>query len=206
LTETTGPRASTAGYGTEADTLARTYESIAFEALHRRTLPLMPAPPARVIDIGAGTGRDAAALSRWGHRVTAVEPTAELRAHGERIHAGSAIRWIDDGLPDLERVRALGETFDLILMTAVFMHLDEGERAAGMAALARIAAPEGRLIMSLRHGPVPPGRRMFEVSGDEATDLGLRNGFRPIFRTEQTDMQGRPDVTWTILAFEMPQP
>jgi protein-L-isoaspartate O-methyltransferase len=32
-----------------------------------------------VLDIGSGTGRDAAGLAAMGHSVVAVEPTAELR-------------------------------------------------------------------------------------------------------------------------------
>ncbi len=77
------------------------------------------------MDIGAGTGRDAAALARRNFQVHAVEPTAKLRAHGQRLHMDSNIVWTDDSLPDLEQVHAGGERFDLILMTAVLMHLNE---------------------------------------------------------------------------------
>src|SRR4051812_2339242 len=97
------PRPSNAGYSQDASALAVQYESITFEQAHQASLHLFPARPSRVLDIGAGTGRDAAALARLGHRVVAVEPTAELRAHGERIHRESPIRWID--CPTSERSR-----------------------------------------------------------------------------------------------------
>jgi len=34
----------------------------------------------------------------------------------------------------------------------------------------------GIMIMSLRHGPIPPGRRMFEVSAEETMALAQRPG------------------------------
>ena len=61
------------------------------------------------------------------------------------------------------------------MLTAVWMHLDEDERAAGMASLAGLLAPGGQILMTLRHGPVPPGRRMFDVSAAEIA-LAARHG------------------------------
>src|SRR4051812_8147427 len=72
-------RASMAGYAEEAAALIKQYERISFAEAHRQVLHLMPVTPGRVLDIGAGTGRDAAALATMGHSVLAVEPTEELR-------------------------------------------------------------------------------------------------------------------------------
>ncbi|MBA9855396.1 hypothetical protein D7S65_06330 [Ralstonia insidiosa] len=47
------------------------------------------------------------------------------------------------------------------------MHLDEAERKAAMSAVAGLVRAGGVIVMSLRHGPVPDGRRMFDVSADE---------------------------------------
>ena len=85
----TGPRSASGtpngiqGYGETADLLVTQYESRTFADVHRGLLPLLPAAPARALDIGAGTGRDAAALAALGHTVLAVEPTPEMRAHGQ---------------------------------------------------------------------------------------------------------------------------
>lgn len=192
---------STDGYAGEADALAVQYESITFEAVHAAILPHLPSP-GRALDIGAGTGRDAAALSRRGFAVVAVEPTAELRAHGERLHAGSAIVWIADMLPDLATVTARGERFDAIFLTAVWMHLDAGERSRAMAVLATLAAPGGRVFVTLRHGPVPEGRRMFDVSGEETAVLAAAHGFMPRHMARYPDMLGRADVSWTALVLD----
>lgn len=204
ITSTRSGPAGTEGYGENAEALAGQYESITFAEVHRQTLHLYPAPPARVADIGAGTGRDAAALAAMGHDVLAVEPTAELRREGRRLHAGAAIEWIDDGLPELPSLHGRGEKLDLILLTAVWMHLDAEERRTAMGGLARLLAPRGIVVMSLRHGPVPEGRRMFDVSGDESAALGEEHGLRVVFRGAREDTLGRRDVSWTLLALAAP--
>ncbi len=106
---------SKAGYAENADALVAQYEGIAFAETHRDTLHLLPAAPARILDIGAGSGRDAAALCALGHSVVAVEPTAALRQQGQRLHAQAPILWLDDELPDLPRLAAQGERYDRIL-------------------------------------------------------------------------------------------
>ncbi|WP_405979306.1 class I SAM-dependent methyltransferase [Streptomyces sp. NBC_00158] len=191
--------ASTAGYGEAAEVLAEQYESVTFEEVHREVLHLFPTRPGSVLDVGAGSGRDAAALAGRGHRVVAVEPTAELRAVGMRIHAGRGIEWVDDELPGLPGLEA--RRFDLVLLTAVWMHLDEGERAAGMGRLAGLLASGGRVVLSLRHGPVPAGRRMFAVTAGETVELARTCGLEVLHLAEREDPHGRPGVSWTYLGF-----
>jgi SAM-dependent methyltransferase len=163
---------------------------------------MFPAPPASVLDVGAGTGRDAAALAKRGYRVAAAEPTAELREQGRILHAKQAIDWIDDALPALPRLIGRGERFDLVLLTAVWMHLDESERRTGMATLARLVAPGGQIIMTLRHGPVPRGRRMFEVSGAETAALAKQAGLHVNLLASRQDAQHRADVSWTVVGLK----
>ncbi|MFK8906067.1 class I SAM-dependent methyltransferase, partial [Streptomyces sp. YS-3] len=170
--------AGTRGYGVDADALAEQYESVTFEEVHGGLLHLYPAPPGRVLDLGAGTGRDAAALARLGHTVTAVEPTAELRRHGVRLHADTPLTWLDDALPGLPVLTGRSERYDLVLLTAVWMHLDAAERARGMRSVAALLAPGGTLAMTVRSGPVPPGRRMFEVPEAETLALAGAAGLR----------------------------
>ena len=191
----------TEGYGQEADNLARQYEEMTFADVHRDTLHLLPKPSALILDVGAGTGRDAAHLAHKGYRVVAVEPTPELRHHGMRLHADAAIEWIDDSLPALTALQKNQGRFDAILMTAVLMHLDEDERRTAMASIAPLLAKQAVLILSLRYGPVPSGRRMFAVPPSEIVDLAKVQGLTLIHQNDREDMKSRPDVSWTYLAF-----
>ena len=161
----------TEGYAEEAEQLLGRYESITFEVAQGPVLHLIPAAPARILDIGVGTGRDAAALAARGHSVVAAEPTTALRLGGMALHPSPRIEWVDDSLPLLAVLRARGEAFDLAMLTAVWMHLDEEERRAAMPAVASLVRPGGTALMSLRHGPVPRGRRMFDVTAEETVRL-----------------------------------
>jgi DNA repair protein RadA/Sms len=77
------------------------YESLAFEEAHGPILDLLPATPGRVLDVGAGSGRDAAWFAYRGHAVVAVEPSDNMRRQARERHADPRIRWIDDALPGL---------------------------------------------------------------------------------------------------------
>lgn len=192
----------TEGYAEQAHAIVGPVEKIRFADLHRPILHLIPTAPCAVLDIGAGTGRDAAALAALGHRVLAVEPTAALRQQAVTLHPCPLIEWLDDSLPDLARVRARGPRFDLIMLTGVWMHLDEAQRRWAMPRLAGLASAGGIVTMTLRHGPVPAGRRMFDVSGDETSALAKAAGLRLTLRLDNQPSQfNRIDVTWTRLAF-----
>ena len=64
----------TEGYARHAEVLANDWRKISFEDHHRPVLHLIPDAPSRILDVGAGMGRDAAALASMGHAVLAVEP------------------------------------------------------------------------------------------------------------------------------------
>lgn len=192
----------TEGYAVEADALAVQYESFTFEALHKNIIPLFPKNACRVLDIGSGTGRDAAGFASLGMKVLAVEPVAEMRAHAERMHTSPHIEWLDDSLPGLARITARRETFDIVMMTAVLMHFDDGERATILTRVAPMIAKDGILALSLRHGPVPPGRRMFAVSDDEVVALATAQGLENILLLQgHRDKFHRDDVMWSRLVF-----
>lgn len=195
----------TQGYDQDVEAFFARADGVPFGEKYTGLLHLMPAVPSRILDIGAGAGRDAADFAALGHKVLAVEPTPALLAGAVARHAHPAIAWLDDGLPDLAAVRARGEAFDLVVLSAVWMHLDAAERRRAMPNVAALMADGGRLILSLRHGPVPPGRRMFEVSAAETLGLAEAEGLRPRFHQERGSIQAAnrlAGVTWTILAFE----
>jgi SAM-dependent methyltransferase len=191
----------TEGYGETADERVEQYESLAFADVHQHMLHLFPTTPSRVIDIGAGTGRDAAAFAGMGHTVTAVEPTPELRSAARRLHGHLPITWIDDSLPDLDSVHALGQRYDLVMLTAVWMHLDESQRERAMGRVAALLDAGGLMSLSLRHGPVPAGRRMFEVSNAETRALAALHGLSMVLESEGAALLGGPAVWWSRLAF-----
>ena len=193
------------GYAEQAEELVKRYEAVPFAEKHRAILHLLPKAPGWVLDIGAGTGADAAWFASGGHQVVAVEPTGELRCPGMALHPSPSIEWIDDQLPGLASVLARGQRFETIMLIAVWMHLDEEERRIAMANVACLLAPRGVIIMTLRHGPVPAGRRMFAVTGEETIALARSHGLRAVLDSHSLSAQAvnrAAGVTWTSLAFE----
>ncbi|CAB3808380.1 hypothetical protein LMG28614_06786 [Paraburkholderia ultramafica] len=63
----------------------------------------------------------------------------------------------------------------------------------------------GVLVMFLRHGPIPAGRRMFDVTPEETIQLATIHGLQLIHRLRTSSIQlanRNIGVTWTRLAFE----
>jgi SAM-dependent methyltransferase len=194
----------TEGYVDEAEELFNLYESIPAADLHRAVLHLIPTAPSSILDVGSGTGRDAAWFASMGHRVVAVEPTDAMRIPAMALHSSPLIEWLDDSLPDLALLLARGEKFDVIMLTAVWMHLDAEQRRRAIPNLASLVRQGGAVIMQIRHGSVPMGRRMFEVSPEETIELARTQNLHPVLnlRTESRQEQNRiAGITWTSLAF-----
>lgn len=189
-------------YAENAEQLAERYESVDADVVFAPLARLLPDAPARIADIGAGTGRDAAWLAARGHSVTAVEPTQGLRKAGISRH-GDRVEWVSDTLPGLTTLD--NRTFDLIFLNAVWHHLDEASREAAMKRLAELTCAGGRVLISLRHGPLPKGQPVEPLSTEQELERAQRAGFELIQRIETDSRQEnnrQADVTWTWLALE----
>ena len=119
-----------------------------------------------------GTGRDAAWLASRGLEVVAVEPSGAMRAEAQRLHA-FAFDPMDQRilLPSSNGVLRLGLSFDLILLSAVWMHVPPTDRARSFRNLVTLLKPGGRMAITLRHGPVELERGIHTVSQAEIESL-----------------------------------
>lgn len=191
-------------YEQHASQLATQYESLAFEDVHVALLDLLPEPGATILDVGAGSGRDAAWFASRGYDVVAVEPSDAMRAQARALHPSPRIHWVSDSLPELAQVRRLGLTFDFILLSAVWMHVPPASRARALRKLATMLSPSGRIAISLRIGEPDNERAMYEVSLLELTSLSQQFGLRFIRATESVDRLGRAGVSWSTAVLGLP--
>ena len=191
-----------AGYAGDAKDLIPRFEAFRTLDVLAPVAELLPAQPSRILDIGAGTGRDAGWFADQGHRVVAVEPVRQFRRAGMDLHPHANITWLDDCLPVLGRVSAQEAPFDLVVAIATWQHLRPDQQPSAMAALAALVAPKGRLIISVRHGPGAPMRPCFPADVDAAIRWGERAKLNLLMRREADSVQQKnrdAGVRWTWL-------
>ena len=193
-------------YDAQASALVAEYESLDPTEYRATYASLLPAGvDLLALDVGAGSGRDAAWLAGLGFEVVAAEPSSGMRGAGKHIHADSPIRWTDDRLPGLDRTHALGLSFDVVLLSAVWQHVAPGDRRRAFRKLVTLLKPGGLLVLTLRMGPAPPDRPMHEVSLGEVEVLAREFGVL-VARVERMggDAARRPGVDWITVAMRLP--
>jgi SAM-dependent methyltransferase len=174
-----------------------TYERLQFSSTHRSFLRFLPAKGARCLDVGAGSGRDAAALARRGYLVTAVEPSNGLRQLAIAAHKAPSIEWIKDALPELASVRAMGTLFDFILLSAVWMHIAPQDRITSLRSLKHLLTPTGSICMTLRLGAPPSNRLAYPISLNELEQQARVCQLQMVYLSRSTrDSLKRDDVRW----------
>ena len=159
-----------------------------------------------VLDVGAGSGRDARYLAAKGLGVVAVEPSNGIRELAQQYSVSNPIHWIADSLPELTEVFRLQTKFDLILLSAVWMHIAPSSRERAFRKLSSLLKPNGKLIISLRHGICDDERTMYDVSADELAKFASQFGltYRLLTNEQSADVLGRDCVTWQTVMLTLP--
>jgi len=208
-------------YNENAKELSQQYLSKTFDEVHKSWSQFLPSiienSNARILDLGAGSGRDSKHLAELAAKthntennvqIFAVEPAKELSIIGENTTQLFNVKWLEDSLPALRNVTKQEISFDLILLSAVWMHIPPSDRARSIRKLANLLKPGGKLVISLRHGQTDEEckqRKMHHVCPDElkrlATDVGL---FTKLETAKEEDKLGRNHVSWQTVVLQMP--
>ncbi len=163
----------------------------------------------RVLDVGAGSGRDLARLLAGGWEAFGVEPSPSLIEEALRCHPELQGQLSQDGLPNLPTID--DQSFDGILCSAVLMHIPEEELFDSIFSLRRILKPGGRLLISLPIEPDgtptcgrdPTGRIFNGLSAGKIEWLLSRCGFRKIGIGQSDDALGRTERRWVTPLFSL---
>lgn len=127
-----------------------------------------------------------------------------MREEAQRRHPDARITWLADSLPSLEAVYRLGAAFDVILLSAVWMHVAPAERARAFRKLVTLLKLGGILALSLRLGPPVAGRDMHPVDLAEVKALARRQGLVMVTAEAAPDRLGRSKVTWVQVVLRLP--
>lgn len=142
----------------------------------------LPPAPARIADLGCGTGTLAVLLAGQGYDVHGVDLSGEMvvraRAKAEAVGVSATFTEGDATRPRLE-----AGTFDVVLSRHVLWALPDP--AAGLAGWVRLLRPDGRLLL---------------VEGSWSTGAGLRaDETERLLRAHRSEVHVRPlpeDVYW----------
>jgi SAM-dependent methyltransferase len=191
---------SLAFYDSRADHLARSYEAVDFKEVHPYLVKLLvSATTKRILDIGSGSGRDAAWMATAGHMVTAVEPCEHMRQLAQTFHPDVNVRWIDDALPVLGKLGTESAAFDIIVLSAVWMHVHPDDRPLAIKRLAQLVSRGGLLYMTLRLGPEERERAAYPTLAGELEGLAGEHRMEVREFGVREDLLARADVSWRTI-------
>lgn len=192
------------GYARVVDQFIDATEAVDFYELHKPFLDFIPAKSSRVLDVGAGVGRDAAVLASMGHSVVAVEPMPNFLAVAKELHNSQNIEWVDDALPMLTKFGEMPNQFHFVLASAVWHHIDDTERKLAMSRISQLLCPGGVFALSLRNGPVGGGTHIFTTDGRLTIEIAKAVGFKTLLNlpNQASIIAGKDDVVWTKLVFQ----
>jgi SAM-dependent methyltransferase len=168
------------GYGRSFARLVESGEDVDGEA--RLADALLPRG-GRVLDVGSGMGRVAAALRARGHQVVAVEPDAALVAQSRRTYPGLDVLEADILAVTTDALEAHGgpTTFDLVVLVGnVMVFVAEDTERQVLSRVADLLAPGGRVLVGfhLQGGPATARRYPADEFVTDAAAAGLRVDLR----------------------------
>jgi SAM-dependent methyltransferase len=168
------------GYGRKFGQLVADGEDVDGEA--RLADTLLPRR-GRVLDVGSGMGRVAAALTSRGHEVVAVEPDPALVAQSRRTYPDLEVLERDVLALTAEDLAGLARpaAFDLAVVVGnVMVFLAEGTERQVLARVRSLLAPGGRVLVGFHLADGPTTARTYppEEFAADVEASGLRVDLR----------------------------
>jgi SAM-dependent methyltransferase len=190
-------------YTSNAQRLAQQYDSLSPEQVHADWIAHLPSIKSnqtlQALDLGAGSGRDASWLAGKSWDVLAVEPSVGLSRLGEFATHGQDVRWLNDTLPALASIPvSYDASFDLILASAMWMHLTPAEQVQSLLRLTQLAAPVAVLVITWRNQADEAERVFYPVDAEQ-----FKAGqFKLLAAYSSADEGGREGVVWQCVVLE----
>ena len=196
-------------YQQNAKALATRYEA-ADVAQMQTMLTACFAEYSTLLEIGCGSGRDAAFMLSHGYEVTAVDGSREMIESAMKHHPELADRLLEVRLPAGLNSAFTPDSYDGIFSIATLMHLPEDDIWATLTAIATMLRPNGRFFFSVsiarddvdEFGFDKKGRRFTPLTQEHWLQLCQHCGLREVMTKTSGDGLGRKGIVWLTCIVE----
>ena len=134
-------------YDKNAKPLSAQYEEANVNDLHAMLERWLP-DRGTVLEVGCGTGREAAWMAARGLDVTATDASAAMLAEAKKNPNAASVRFEQACFPMKEGSPLLQKRFDAIVCIAVLMHVPDNDLFDMLFQMRELLNPGGRVICS----------------------------------------------------------
>lgn len=194
-------------YDAHAEELTDKYESAELAEMHQLLLRYLP-KNGELLEIGCGSGRDAAFLLGESYRITPVDPSESMLRQAATRHPELVSLLMPKSFPLSQDDALMIRHFDGILCLAVLMHIPNHDLFEFARQNALLLKSGGILILSFSTGRQvtgddrdSSGRLYIERPAEQIQLLFDRLGFRLLTRQTQDDVLGR-NIKWHYLVMQ----
>lgn len=200
---------TTSYYDANAAAVAERYEHAEMAGLHQLLLPRLPSG-SRVLEVGCGSGREAAFLLANGYDVTALDASTPMIETALRHHPELQGRLRQASLPLDEDNGLLTNPCDGVVCIAVLMHIPERDLFGAAFQLKRLLKKGGKLVLSTSFGREgldgnrdAAGRLFAERPPEKIRLLFERLGFRLVAERRSGRDAFARQIQWTTQVFSL---
>jgi SAM-dependent methyltransferase len=197
-------------YENHALECSRGYESADMSHLDHLLLRHLPDKGARVLELGCGSGREAAFLLQSGYDIKGIDASRGMIDEALGAHPELTGRLSCEAVPLPEDSPLLSECFDAVIAVALLMHVPDQDLFETAFQIKRMLGPRGVVFISTStgrsgidsEGRGEGGRLYRERPVEELALLFERLGFRLAASYETPDALSR-GILWHTLVFQL---
>lgn len=184
-------------YNQAAQTLIPAYDTANMSTFYKILLKNLT-PGSKILDIGFGSGRDLAFLKDKGFEIWGADPSHQFIYHAKKRFNDIANHFFNTSLPTLNLSEELENSFDSIILIAVWMHLPRNTYESSINSLCSFLKPGGKVVLSYSITPREEisGRYFENIDTTLLQALFEKYGCKQISKNTNTDGLGEREITW----------
>lgn len=127
------------------------YASATSDMVNHQELEIMleylPDKSLPILDVGSGSGRDAAVLTKMGYKTVGIDLSKELLAKAKSLHPKFEFKHMD-----VRNLDFPDNSFSGVWCNAVLLHLNDKDLTKALKEIYRVLVPKGVVAVSFKEG------------------------------------------------------